>query len=116
MGRLPDASIERIYILFPDPWPKARHHRRRMTVAENLARFARLLADDGLLVFASDQHDFAAWTLANLLDNRDFEWCARRAADWREAPGDWVRTRYQEKAEAKGLSPVFLVFRRRRRA
>jgi tRNA (guanine-N7-)-methyltransferase len=116
LPRLPDAAFARIYVLFPDPWPKTRHHRRRMTVPDNLAQFARLLADDGLLVFASDQHDFAAWTLANALARPELEWCARRAADWRNAPSDWVDTRYQEKARDKGLAPVFLLFRRRRRA
>lgn len=116
LPRLPEGSVERLYVLFADPWPKTRHHRRRMTVPENLAQFARILADDGLLVFASDQHDFAAWTLANALDNRDFHWQAVRAADWRTAPDGWVRTRYQEKAEGNGLQPVFLIFKRRRRA
>lgn len=115
LPRIADASIERLYVLFPDPWPKSRHHRRRITVPENLAQFARLLADDGRLLFASDQHGFAAWSLANLLAARDFTWTARSAKDWRRPPDDWVATRYQEKARAKGLEAVFLDFRRRRR-
>jgi len=116
LPRLPDGCLERLYVLFADPWPKSRHHRRRITVDKNLAQFARLLGDDGRLIFASDQHDFAAWSLANLLARPEFEWTARRAADWRRQPDGWVETRYQLKARAKGLEAVYLELRRRPRA
>lgn len=113
---LPDACLSRLYILFADPWPKKRHRRRRITVRENLAEFARLLADGGRLMLASDQHDFAAWSLANALGLAKFEWTARRPGDWLRAPEGWVPTRYQLKARKKGLHPVFLDLRRRSRA
>lgn len=112
---LPDGCIERLFLLFADPWPKARHHRRRITVPENLAQFTRLLADGGELVFASDQHDFAAWSLAHFLDRPELQWTARSRADWVAEPPGWIATRYQQKARAKGLDAVFLNFRRRPR-
>ena len=112
---LPGSCLDRIFILFADPWPKSRHKRRRMTVPENLAEFTRLLADNGYLVFASDQHDFAAWTLANILREPALEWTARRPSDWKMEPDDWFPTRYQLKAQGKGLAPVFIEVQRRPR-
>ena len=115
LPRLPDGCLERLYLLFADPWPKSRHHRRRITVDANLAEFARLLADGGKLVFASDHHGFAAWSLANMLARPEFQWTARRAADWRTQPEGWVETRYQMKARAKGIEAVYLDLERRPR-
>ena len=115
LPHMPEACLQRLYILFADPWPKTRHHRRRITVPSNLRQFARLLADDGRLMFASDQHDFAAWSLSHFLADGSFEWAARRRADWLTAPDDWVPTRYQIKAARKDLHPVFLDMRRRPR-
>jgi len=115
LPHLPDAMLAELYILFPDPWPKSRHHRRRITVPGNLRQFARLLADGGRLLFASDQHDFAAWSLAHMLAEPAFEWTARRPGDWRTPPDGWQPTRYQLKARKRGLEPVFLELRRRPR-
>jgi len=115
LPHLPDAMLAELYILFPDPWPKSRHHRRRITVPGNLREFARLLADGGRLLFASDQHDFAVWSLAHMLAEPAFEWTARGAADWRTPPAGWQPTRYQLKARKRGLEPVFLELRRRPR-
>jgi tRNA (guanine-N7-)-methyltransferase len=116
LPHLPDAMLTELYILFPDPWPKSRHHRRRITVPGNLHEFARLLADGGRLLFASDQHDFAAWSLAHMLTEPAFEWTARRPGDWRTPPDGWQPTRYQLKAQKRGLEPVFLELRRRPRS
>ncbi|MAH84385.1 MAG: tRNA (guanosine(46)-N7)-methyltransferase TrmB [Rhodospirillaceae bacterium TMED8] len=112
LPRLPEASIERLFILFADPWHKVRHHRRRITVSKNLDAFARVLSDNGTVIFASDQHDFAAWSLANFLDHPAYTWTARCRADWTEEPKGWITTRYQRKAREVGLDPVFLTFRR----
>ena len=112
---LPGAKITKIYILFNDPWPKTRHHRRRLTSLENIDAFARLLVDDGGLQFASDHMEFAAWTLERLLAHPAFEWTARIAADWRLQPADWVATRYEEKALLRGAKPAYFNFRRRKR-
>lgn len=110
MDALPDASVGRIFVLFADPWPKARHHRRRIMIESNLQRFARLLKDGGELRFASDHLEYAGWTLERLLRQPEFDWLAERADDWRMPPADWVETRYEAKARAKNNDPVYLRF------
>jgi len=109
---LTDASIGRLYILFSDPWPKTRHHRRRITVPENLGHFARLLRPGGELRFATDQPEFAAWSLQRLLREPRLHWLAKSKADWSTAPNDWIETRYETKARSRGLKPIYLNFRR----
>lgn len=113
LARLPDASIERLFILFPDPWPKNRHHRRRIVGPETIPEFARILADGGLLRLASDHPGYVEWMLRYLGQDDRFEWTARRPSDWRERPADQIRTRYEAKALA-GI-PVYLTFERRPR-
>lgn len=113
MARLPDASIDRLFILFPDPWPKNRHHRRRIVGPETIPEFARILRDDAILRLASDHPGYVEWMLRHLGQDDSFEWLARRPSDWRERPTDQIRTRYEAKALA-GI-PVYLSFRRRPR-
>ena len=106
---LPEASLDRVFILFPDPWPKARHHKRRLIQAEAVADLARVLKSGGALRFATDWKDYAAWTLERVLRSGLFAWRAEQADDWRLAPADHVTTRY----EVKGLgdcAPLFLEF------
>ena len=112
---LREACLERIFVLFADPWPKHRHRNRRITVEENLTEFARLLTDDGQILFATDQHGFAAWSLANILRERRLVWTARRAKDWHEEPDNWTPTRYQLKTRKEGRKPVFINVQRRPR-
>lgn len=112
MPALPDACLGRLFILFSDPWPKARHHRRRITVETNLDAFARLLRPGAELRFATDQPEFAAWTLERLLRDRRFHWLARCPADWTQAPDGWIETRYQKKARAAGRGTVYLTVTR----
>ena len=109
---LPDASIERVFILFPDPWPKARHHKRRIVQPELLAELARMLQPGGRLRFATDWADYADWTLERVLNSRLYDWPAERADDWRRPPADHVTTRYEEK-KLGDCAPVFLDFVRR---
>jgi tRNA (guanine-N7-)-methyltransferase len=109
MARLPDASLERVFILFPDPWPKARHNKRRIVQAETVAEFARLLKPGGKLRFASDWADYVDWSLLRVLANPAFRWTAERADDWRVPPADHVTTRYEEK-RLGDCAPVFLDF------
>ena len=109
---LPDASLTRIFILFPDPWPKTRHHKRRLVQDETLVDMARVLAPGGRLRFATDWSDYASWTLERATKSPLFIWRADCAADWRTADPDHVTTRY----ETKGLgdcAPIFLDFERR---
>ncbi len=109
---LPAASLGRVFVLFPDPWPKKRHRRRRLIAAETLDQIARVLRAGGELRLASDDPDYAAAMLGAASRHGGFEWTARRPADWRERRADWPATRYEEKARAQGRRPYFLVFRR----
>jgi tRNA (guanine-N7-)-methyltransferase len=111
MGRLPDASIARIFVLFPDPWPKARHHKRRLIQPETVAELARLLAPGGRLRFASDWADYVDWTVVRFAANPCFRWTAERADDWRKPPADHVATRYEEK-RLGDCAPAFLDYER----
>jgi len=109
MARLPDGCLARIFVLFPDPWPKARHHKRRLVQAETVAEFARLLRPGGRLRFASDWADYVDWALLRITANTAFRWSAERADDWRAPPADHITTRYEEK-RLGDCAPVFLDF------
>lgn len=109
IARLPDASLARVFILFPDPWPKARHHKRRLIQPELVADLARVLKPDGRLRFASDWADYVDWSLAQFTASKTFAWQAERADDWRTPPPDHVTTRYEEK-RLGDCAPVFLDF------
>jgi tRNA (guanine-N7-)-methyltransferase len=109
MAHLPDASLERIFVLFPDPWPKSRHNKRRIVQAETVAEFARLLKPGGTLRFASDWADYVDWSLQRFIANPAFRWPAERADDWRVPPTDHITTRYEEK-RLGDCAPVFLDF------
>jgi tRNA (guanine-N7-)-methyltransferase len=108
---LPDACLGRVFILFPDPWPKSRHHKRRFIQMNMLDVMARVMKPGAELRFASDDADYAAWTLERVIAHPAFEWTATRARDWKTRPNDWPETRY----EAKALHgpPVFLQIARR---
>lgn len=109
---LPDRSLERIYLLYPDPWPKARHHRRRLVAPENIAHFHRLLKPGGLFLFASDIAHYVQWTLFEMRKAGGFTWLAESAADWRLPFSGWIETRYEAKAKREGRVPSYLTFRR----
>ena len=111
IARIPDASLDRIFILFPDPWHKARHNKRRLVQHESIAELARVLKPGGRLRFATDWADYADWALARFIASPAFAWAAGRADDWRVAPADHVTTRYEEK-KLGDCAPVFLDFRR----
>ena len=106
---LPDRSIERVFVLFPDPWPKARHHKRRIIQPEMLVELARVLKPGGRLRFATDWAEYADWTLERVLGSGLFDWPAARADDWRRPPADHVTTRYEDK-KLGDCAPVFLDF------
>jgi len=109
LARMPDASLARIFILFPDPWPKARHHKRRLLQADVAAELSRLLKPGGRLRFASDWADYVNWSLERLLATPGLTWAAEQASDWRAPPADHVTTRYEEK-RLGDCAPVFLDF------
>jgi len=120
LDALPDGIISNLFILFPDPWPKTRHHSRRMMVDENIRRFARIITPGGRLLFVSDHMDYVSWTLEKMAASPYFDWLAERPGDWRDPPETWpgskpaekLATRYQQKARLKGIDPVYLEFRR----
>ncbi|MCC7274443.1 MAG: tRNA (guanosine(46)-N7)-methyltransferase TrmB [Alphaproteobacteria bacterium] len=112
---LPDATIARAFVLHPDPWPKARHHKRRFVAADNLDRLARVMADGAELRLATDDLDYLDWMLEHTLAHPGFRWLARGPEDWRVRPVDWPPTRYEEKAVAAGRRAWYLRFERRAR-
>jgi tRNA (guanine-N7-)-methyltransferase len=105
---LPDASIGRFFILFPDPWHKTRHHKRRFIQSEMLDQVARILKPGGEFRFASDDAGYLAYALERLTAHPAFAWTAKGPADWKTRPADWPPTRYESK-ELHGL-PAFLRF------
>jgi tRNA (guanine-N7-)-methyltransferase len=112
LERLAPASLDRVFILFPDPWPKARHHKRRLVNDQSLDRLAELLKPGGELRLATDDEDYLVWMLEHLWRHRaDFRWTAERAQDWRSR--DWPETRYEAKARAAGRPSTYLSYRRR---
>jgi tRNA (guanine-N7-)-methyltransferase len=115
LAGLPEASVGRAFLLFPDPWPKTRHAKRRFIGPANLATMAHILADEAEFRVATDDVGYVRWTLQHLVGHPDFRWCATGPRDWRNPPEDWVETRYQSKAVRAGRWPVFLRFQRRPR-
>ncbi len=110
---LPSASLDKIFVLFPDPWPKVRHQKRRIVNPETLSDMARVLKTGGELRLATDIMSYARPMLFSALADGHFEWLAERPADWRNRPNDWPGTRYEEKARNAGRSPVFFRFRKK---
>ncbi|HEY3638635.1 MAG TPA: tRNA (guanine(46)-N(7))-methyltransferase TrmB [Rhizomicrobium sp.] len=107
---LPDACLGRIFLLFPDPWPKTRHHKRRFIQMDLLDELARVMKSGAEFRFASDDPGYVEWTLERMLLHSGFEWMAVQRDDWFIRPPDWPATRYEQKA-LHGV-PVFLRFRR----
>ena len=111
---LSERSIAGVFLLFPDPWPKTRHHRRRFIQPAALDALAHVLGDGASFVFATDHMAYARWTLARVLAHGAFDWPAENPRDWRR-PTDTPATRYEIKAAAAGRPSVYLRFVRRPR-
>jgi tRNA (guanine-N7-)-methyltransferase len=109
---LPDACLDQIDLLYPDPWPKKKHWKRRFVSSVNLDRFHRVLKPDALFCFASDIDTYVNWTLRHCRDHGGFEWTARNASDWLTPYDGWPSTRYEAKARREGRSSAYLTFRR----
>ncbi len=109
---LADSVIGNMFVLFPDPWPKKRHHKRRLINSANLDLCARVLRLGAELRIATDHAGYCRWILEHLTRHQAFEWLATGPDDWRQRPSDWPPTRYEAKARAQGARPVFLRFRR----
>jgi tRNA (guanine-N7-)-methyltransferase len=115
LDKLPNCSIGRVFILFPDPWPKLRHHKRRLVSKVTLDKLADIMADGAELRLATDDADYAASILRLGISHDSFEWLAKRPDDWRLRPEDWPSTRYEKKNRSGGKGPIFLRFMRRER-
>lgn len=107
--RLPAKSIDRVFILFPDPWPKVRHRKRRLVQPDFLEMLSRVLKPGAHIRFATDIADYADGALAAFLADGRFTWAAQRVSDWRDPPADHVTTRYEQK-RLGDCPPVFLNF------
>ena len=110
---LEDRSVARAFVLFPDPWPKARHNKRRIVNDWSVAELARVLQPGAELRIATDDPGYLHWILDVMMRSPAFEWTAERADDWRVRPDDWPPTRYEAKALRAGRTPAFLSYRRR---
>ena len=109
---LPAGALARLDLIYPDPWRKRRHWKRRFVQDATVAAFARVLKEGGTFRFASDWPDYAAWTLRHLERCDDFEWTAARADDWRLPWEGFTSTRYEAKAKRAGRAPCYLIFRK----
>lgn len=109
---LPAGSLASIDLLYPDPWPKKKHWKRRFVNEINLDRFARVLASGGRFRFASDIDTYVNWTLLHCSDHAAFDWQAQSAADWHQPYSGWPGTRYEAKAIREGRRPAYLTFTR----
>ncbi|MFK7942117.1 MAG: tRNA (guanosine(46)-N7)-methyltransferase TrmB, partial [Paracoccaceae bacterium] len=112
MDVLPDSSIARAFLLYPDPWPKARHHKRRFMNPPQLAPLARVLATGAHFRVATDIEDYVRHSLDAMDRDPNFRWMAERPQEWREPWTDWPSTRYEAKALREGRTPHYLTFTR----
>lgn len=110
LPKLIPESFSKIFLFFPDPWPKVRHHKRRFIQPETVAMLARLLKNDGVLHVATDIPDLADWMILHILENGAFQWTAQRQDDWLTPPADWVTTKYQHKAIREGRTSYYMDF------
>lgn len=109
---LPDQSIARAFVLFPDPWPKRRHVKRRLVGSGLLRELARVLKQDAELRIGTDIADYARTMLMAFQSEPAFQWQAERPQDWQIRPQDWPQTRYEDKAVREGRRSAYLIFRR----
>jgi tRNA (guanine-N7-)-methyltransferase len=107
---LPAASLDRVFVLFPDPWPKTRHHKRRFIQMEMLDELARVMKRGAELRFATDDPGYVLWTLERLCAHAAFGWLANSPSDWQARPHDWPETRYEAKAKGAGVACTYLRF------
>lgn len=113
LAAMPDACLERVYILYPDPWPKARHHKRRLIQKPLLDALARVMKPGAELRIATDWDDYATWILEQLLSHMAFTWQAETATDWNQPWEEWIPTRYEQKARREGRGTSYIIFQRK---
>lgn len=109
---LADNTIDRLYVLNPDPWPKKRHHKRRIISQTNLDAFARVMKTGAQIVMATDVDDLAEWMVTQCSNHPAFIWTAKNQADWKTPPPEWIETRFAFKGKQAGRHQTFLIFER----
>ncbi|MGN0929024.1 MAG: tRNA (guanine(46)-N(7))-methyltransferase TrmB [Alphaproteobacteria bacterium] len=107
---LEEGVFSRIFVLYPDPWPKNRTENRRMINKDNLKIFHKLLSPVGNLFVASDHPIYIPWTLFCINETKLFSWDAKKSADFVNSPSDWIPTKYEQKALIEGRKPIYLSF------
>lgn len=112
LNSLKDATVDFLYILNPDPWPKSRHHKRRIVSEQNLEVYARVLKAGGMMIQTTDVDELAEWMLTKTINCPYFDWTAERPEDWRTAPNGWMSTRYENKGKEAGRKQTYLIYRR----
>ncbi len=112
LAALPDQCLKRVFLLFPDPWPKTRHHKRRFITPDTVGELTRVLSDGAELRVATDHPGYCRWVLSLVTGAPAFLWQADGPEGWRQRPSDWPETRYEAKARAAGRPCYYLSFRR----
>jgi tRNA (guanine-N7-)-methyltransferase len=112
LERLPDAALEVVYLLYPDPWPKKRHNKRRFVSAERLDAIARVLKPGGFFRFATDIDDYTQWTVERAAACSTLAWTETDLEACRTPWADWIETRYEAKARREGRGSHYLMFRK----
>lgn len=112
LDALPPRCLDRVFLLHPDPWPKRRHHGRRLVQRIWLDRIGELLVPGGMLRLATDDVGYLRWMLARLVAHPGYRWTGQRLTDLTQRPADWPETRYEAKARRQGRAPAYLEFRR----
>ena len=113
IDRLATACLSRVFVLFPDPWSKTRHHKRRIIEPTVITNFARIMKQDTELRIATDDSAYKTWILTHMHASSAFYWCAGRPDDWRVRPIDWPQTRYEKKAKKAGRRSTYFIYLRR---
>lgn len=112
LTQLEENSVDRLYIMNPDPWPKKRHYKRRVVRPETLDLFAKILKKDALLIMTTDVDDLAEWMVTQASNHPNFDWQANCQADWQTPPKGWIQTKYEKKGIAAGRVQTYLIFKR----
>ena len=108
---VPD-GLDGVDLLYPDPWPKRRQHKRRFVSDVTINLIAKALKRGGLFRFASDIDHYVGWTLAHIFNAKQFQWTATTADDWRLPWPEWIETRYEAKARREGRQSSYLIFKK----
>ena len=109
LKKLPDKIFDEVFILFPDPWPKLKHFKRRLIDTKFLDEtLSPKIKNGGTLTIVTDHDSYKTWILSAILRSKKFTWLANSKKDWQTFPSDWVETKYQKKAIAEGRSPIIL--------